>query len=79
MTRKKKPPISKYAKRFLHIGLPIILLYLTALLSVLLLSDMPGYILSHTYTNALEHIVMSAVLILSGAVLLDYLSISEKK
>ena len=64
--------------RVIKIGLPIILLYLLAFLIMIsrLSEDIPTYIIARTYFDTLEHIAVSALLIISGALLLDML---EKK
>ncbi|MBQ8140993.1 MAG: hypothetical protein IJ038_04780 [Clostridia bacterium] len=65
--------ISKYSGRILNIGLPTVLFYFSVILSDMLSSGLPGYILAKTYFNALEHILMSTTLIILGAVLIDFL------
>ena len=71
--------LSKYSRAILHIGLPTVLFYFSVLLYSILSSDLPGYILSRKYFDALEHVVMSATLIVIGAILTDILDTSQKR
>ena len=64
--------LSSTALLILCSGLPIILFYLLAFLSLILdRSDIPTYILARKYAYTLEHIIMSATLIVGGALLID--------
>ncbi len=64
--------ISKLSLTLLHIGLPIVLLYLVALLFITLSSpDTPGHVLAHIYTPSLEHITMALTVTVVGAIVAD--------
>lgn len=64
--------ISELSLTLLHIGLPIVLLYLVALLFVTLSShDTPGHVLAHIYTPSLEHITMALTVTVVGAIVAD--------
>ena len=70
--KKRLSSISKPALLILNIGLPLILFYLSAfLVSALSIPDIPGYVLARIHYHTLEHIIMSATLIISGAVFVD--------
>ena len=72
-------PLSNAASIILHIGLPIIFLYLLIFLFITLSTpDIPGYILSKIHYHTLEHIVMSATLIVIGALTLDIVQNNRK-
>lgn len=69
--------ISRIAQKILLFGFPIILVYLLAFLfTIISTPEIPGYVLARIYSYTLEHIVLSAVIILAGAILAD---ISEKR
>lgn len=69
---------SKYGLWVLMLGLPIILIYLFFFLFLLISSpDVPGEILSKIYYNTLEHIIMSATLIIFGGFGIDLLEEKE--
>lgn len=74
--------LGRMSARVLRIGVPLILIYLCAfLITISILSeDIPTYIIARTYSETLEHIAVSALLIIAGALLLDMLEkkISEK-
>lgn len=68
--------LSRISYIILRVGLPVILIYLLSFLSLLLNSgDIPGYVLARKYCYTLEHIIMSATLIVVGALTVD---IAEK-
>lgn len=72
--RTKRTPrgLCRFSFMILRVGLPIILLYLVAFLSLLLSSeDIPAYILAKKYYHVLEHIIMSATLITVGGLAVD--------
>ncbi len=70
--QKHFPFLSKTAAHIIGIGLPIIVLYLLAfLVTALSTPDIPGYILARTHFAFLEHIFMSATIIIIGAALVD--------
>ena len=70
-------PISLY---IFHIGLPVIILYLSIFLSTLLSSpDIPGYVLSHIHKVTLEYIVMSATIIIVGGFCFDMIQKAEDR
>ena len=63
---------SSMSIKLLHIGLPIILIYLLALLTALLsASNLPSNVLSHLYLSSLEHITMAFTIIIVGAFTAD--------
>ena len=66
---------SKPALKVLHIGLPVVLMELVALLISFLrdCADNPTYAL-HRYPILFEHLMMSLTLIIIGAFLFDILS-----
>lgn len=69
---------SKYGLAILLLGLPIILIYLFSFLYLLLSTpNVPGEILSKIYYNVLEHIIMSATLIIIGGFGIDLLEEKE--
>jgi len=58
--------------RLLHIGLPIVFLYLLSLLFTLFShSHIPPNVLSHLYSPSLEHITMALAIIIVGAFVAD--------
>ena len=62
-----------------HIGLPLIILYLSAFLATLLSTpDTPGYVLSHIHKGSLEYIVMSATIITVGGFGFDMIYRAER-
>lgn len=72
LSQKHFPFLSKNAALIIGAGLPTILLYLIAfLITALSTPDIPGYILAKTHFSFLEHIVMSATIIVIGAALID--------
>lgn len=86
MRRRKKADIQGKSRRLcrasiyiLHIGLPLIILYLSAFLATLLSTpDTPGYVLSHLHKGALEYIVMSATIITVGGFGFDMIYRAER-
>ena len=63
---------SSLSLKLLHIGLPIVLVYLLALLSVLLSTPhLPPSVLSHLYLSSLEHIIMALTIVVLGALTAD--------
>lgn len=63
---------SSLSINLLHIGLPIVLVYLLALLNVLLsASHLPPNVLSHLYLSSLEHIIMAFTVVVLGALTAD--------
>ena len=70
--------LGRVAVWVLRIGIPLIFIYLCAFLIMIsrLSEDIPTYIIARVYSDTLEHIAMSALLIIAGALLLDML---EKK
>jgi len=69
---------SKYGLWVLMLGLPLILFYLFSFLFLLISSpDIPGDILSKIYRSTLEHIIMSATLIILGGFGIDLLEEKE--
>ncbi|MBO5416187.1 MAG: hypothetical protein J6A83_06110 [Clostridia bacterium] len=72
-SRKSAPKaLCRFSFMIFRIGLPIILLYLCAFLSLLLSAeDIPSYILAKKYYYMLEHIIMSATLIVVGGLAVD--------
>ena len=76
----KKSVFSRTSLYIFHIGLPIIILYLTAFLATLLGSpDIPGYVLYHIHKATLEYIVMSATIIIVGGFCFDMIQKSEDR
>ena len=77
---KKSPPtLSKEASLVLHIGFPIIILYLLFFLfTTLSLTGIPGYLIAKIHYHTLEHIIMSATLLITGALSIDLAKKSEK-
>ncbi len=64
--------LSRAAFMILRVGLPAVLFYLLGFLSMLLEHDgIPAYILARKYCYTLEHIIMSAALIVTGALAID--------
>ena len=75
--QKSFPFLSRTAAYIMGIGLPLIILYLCSFLIIALSNDdLPGYILAIKYFDFLEHILMSATIIIIGAALVD---VEEKK
>ena len=71
------PFLSKTAAHIIGVGLPLIISYLCLFLAIALSdSDLPGYILAKKYFDFLEHILMSATIIIIGTALVD---VEEKK
>ena len=69
---------SKHGFAILMFGLPLIIIYLFFFLHLLLSSpDIPGDILSKIYRNTLEHIIMSATLIIIGGFGIDLMEQKE--
>ena len=74
----KKLRLSRISLYIFHIGLPLIIFYLFAFLSALLSTpDIPAYVLSHLHRSTLEHIVMSATIIIVGGFCFDMLQKAE--
>ena len=71
----KELSLGRVAARVLRIGIPLIFIYLCAFLIMIsrLSEDIPTYIIARVYSDTLEHIAMSALLIIAGALLLDIL------
>ncbi len=64
--------LSKIALKIFFGGLSVILLYLIAVIILILSTpDIPPYILSRIHFDTLEHIVMSATLIIIGTAVID--------
>lgn len=75
--QKSFPFLSRTSAHIIGIGLPVILIYLCALLLILLSTpELPGYVLAKKHFDFLEHIVMSATIVITGAALVD---VEEKK
>ncbi|MBE6596455.1 MAG: hypothetical protein E7641_02185 [Ruminococcaceae bacterium] len=65
-------PLSRIAEKVFYFGLSVILFYLLSFLIVIINShDIPSYVLSHIHFDSLEHIVMSATLIIIGTAVID--------
>ena len=63
---------SSLSLRILHIGLPVILLYLISLLFSMLSSAYLGSsALSYIYSTSLEHIIMALTINVVGAIVAD--------
>ncbi len=64
--------ISRISMTIFHIGAPLIFLYLCAFLALLFATpDIPGYVLAIIHKEALEHIIMSATIIIIGGFSFD--------
>ena len=71
-TNKSRRELSRISYIILRTGLPVILIYLLAFLSLLLDSaDIPSYVLARKYCYTLEHIIMSVTIIVVGSLTLD--------
>ncbi len=72
---KREIRLGKAASAILGVGLPMILIYLCGFLFMIsdLEREMPSYIIARVHFYTLEHIVMSAFLIIAGALLIDIL------
>lgn len=74
----QKPIFSRISLYIFHIGLPLIILYLSAFLATLLSSpEVPPYVLSHLHTPTLEYIVMSGTIIIVGGFGFDMIQKAE--
>lgn len=73
--KKRDFTLTRTASLVLRVGLPIILIYLSAFLVMICSqsNELPGYIMARIHFYTLEHIVMSAVLVISGGLLIDIL------
>lgn len=78
-SKKDFASLSKEASLVLHIGFPIIILYLLFFLcTALSLTNIPGYLIAKIHYHTLEHIIMSITLLIAGAVGIDLAEKSEK-
>ena len=63
---------SSISLKFLHFGLPTVLIYLFVLLfKTLSASEMPPNVLAHIYSPMLEYIIMTLTITLIGAFVAD--------
>lgn len=79
MKIRKKSALSRISLYIFHIGLPLIILYLSLFLVTLLSApDTPGYVLSHIHKSTLEYIVMSATIIIVSGFSFDIIQKTEE-
>ena len=75
----KSSALSRISLYIFHIGLPLIILYLSIFLITLLSApDTPGYVLSHLHKSTLEYIVMSATIIIVSGFFFDMVQKAEE-